>query len=59
MSIEEFEMRYRNAMDETLNELQTAVLLFAQVQNQITRIGSSLQTLSHSVEDFISQQKAE
>lgn len=57
MDLQKFESQYRDAMAETLNELQTAVLLLAQVQRKIDLIGSSVQGLSQSVEDYISQQK--
>lgn len=59
MSLQEFESQYRDAMADTLNELQTAVLLLAQVQCKINQIGSSVQSLSQSVEDYISNQKSE
>jgi uncharacterized protein YoxC len=55
-NFQEFEAQYKNAMSETLDELQTAVLLLAQVQNKIYQIGNSVQTLSQSVEEFISNQ---
>jgi hypothetical protein len=57
MDLQKFESQYRDAMAETLNELQTAVLLLAQVQRKIDLIGSSVQGLSQSVEDYIIQQK--
>lgn len=59
MSLQEFEAQYRDAMSETLNELQTAMFMLAQVQTKITQIGSTVQTLSQRVEDFISEQKIE
>ncbi len=59
MNIQDFETQYRNNMTETLNELQTAVLLLAQVQLKISQIGSSVQSLSQGVEDFITKQKTE
>ncbi|MDZ8258851.1 hypothetical protein [Nostoc sp. ChiQUE01b] len=59
MNLQDFEVQYREAMAETLNELQTAVLLLAQVQQKILTIGSSVQTLSERVEEFIADQKAE
>jgi hypothetical protein len=59
MNINEFESQYRAAMDETLNELQTAVLLLVQVQRKISEIGSYVHNLSESVEEFISNQKVE
>ncbi|AVH71901.1 hypothetical protein [Nostoc sp. 'Lobaria pulmonaria (5183) cyanobiont'] len=58
MNLQDFEVQYREAMAETLNELQTAVLLLAQVQQKILTIGSSVQTLSERVEEFIADQKA-
>ncbi|BDI15584.1 hypothetical protein ANSO36C_13860 [Nostoc cf. commune SO-36] len=59
MNLQDFETQYREAMDETLNELQTAVLLLAQVQQQISKVGSSVQNISEYVEEFIVDQKAE
>jgi glycine cleavage system regulatory protein len=59
MNINEFESQYRAAMDETLNELQTAVLLLVQVQRQISQIGNHVHHLSEQVEDFINAQKVE
>ncbi len=59
MNINEFESQYRAAMDETLNELQTTVLLLVQVQRKISEIGSYVHNLSESVEEFISNQKIE
>ncbi|MEH1967000.1 hypothetical protein [Nostoc sp.] len=59
MNIQDFEAQYREAMAETLNDLQTAVLLLAQLQQKISKIGSSVQNLSEHVEEFIANQKAE
>lgn len=59
MNIEEFENNYREIIDESLNELQTVVLLTAHLQNRITSIGQSLQNLSQTVEEFIAEQKTE
>ncbi|MBD2524337.1 hypothetical protein [Nostoc sp. FACHB-133] len=59
MNLQDFEAQYREAMAETLNELQTAVLLLAQVQNKIFTIGTSVQHISQQVEEFIEEQKAE
>ena len=59
MNIEEFENNYRRTIDESLNELQTVVLLTAHLQNRITSIGQSLQNLSQTVEEFIAEQKIE
>ena len=59
MNLQDFESRYRNQMSETLNELQAATLLLAQLQLKINQIGSSVQSLSQNVEEFITQQEAE
>lgn len=57
MSSQEFESQYREAMNETLNELQSAILLLAQAQRKISIIGSSVQNLSQSVEEYLINQK--
>lgn len=59
MNINEFESQYRAAMDETLNELQTAALLLVQIQRKIADIGSYVHNLSENVEEFINNQKVE
>ena len=59
MNIEEFETNYRNGIDETLNQLQTAVLLLSQLEARITIIGQDLQNLSQTVEEFVIQQRNE
>jgi hypothetical protein len=59
MNVQDFEAQYREAMAETLNELQTAVLLLEQVQNKILTIGNSIQNISEQVEEFITDQKSE
>lgn len=59
MNLEEFEAHYRGSIDATLNQLQTAVLLVAQLEARVISIGQDLQRLSLTVEEFISQQKSE
>jgi Na+/phosphate symporter len=59
MNLEEFESQYRAAIDETLNQLQTATLLLAQAQAKVLEIGSYVQNLSQTVEEFIAEQKSE
>lgn len=58
MNLEEFESNYRNKLEQSLNELQAAVLLAAHLENRIAAIGQNLQNLSQTVEEFIAQQKA-
>ncbi len=57
MTIDEFEIRYRESMREVLDQLQYAVMLSAQLQETVGTIGSSLQTLNHTTEQFITQQR--
>ncbi|PHJ59422.1 hypothetical protein VF14_29355 [Nostoc linckia z18] len=59
MNLQDFEAQYREAIAETLNELQAAVLLLAEVQNKISNIGNSVQNLSQRLEEFIAEQKGE
>ena len=59
MNSQDFESQYRDAMNETLNELLSAILLLAQAQRKISIIGSSVQNLSQSVEEYLSNQKPE
>lgn len=59
MNSQDFESQYRQAMNETLNELQSAILLLAQAQRKISIIGSSVQNLSQSVEEYLVNQKSE
>lgn len=59
MKLEEFENQYRDAMDETLNQLQTVILLLAQIESQVRGISSSVQSLSHTVEKYINENKSE
>ncbi|MGD1912672.1 MAG: hypothetical protein ACFB2X_18015 [Rivularia sp. (in: cyanobacteria)] len=59
MSSQDFESEYREVMNDTLNELQSAILLLAQAQRKISIIGSSVQNLSQSVEEYLIKQKSE
>ncbi len=59
MNLQDFESQYRNVIDETLNELQTAILLLAQAQRKISEIGNNVQNLSQIVEEFIANQKSQ
>ncbi|WZF15565.1 hypothetical protein WKK05_23730 [Nostoc sp. UHCC 0302] len=46
-------------MDQTLNELQAAALLLAQVQMKISEVGNYVQYISETVEEFIVEEKAQ
>ncbi|MBF2015100.1 MAG: hypothetical protein IGS23_07840 [Rivularia sp. T60_A2020_040] len=59
MNSQDFESQYREAMNQTLNELQSAILLLAQAQRKISIIGSSVKNLSESVEEYLIKEKSE
>ncbi|BCX06554.1 MAG: hypothetical protein KatS3mg066_0413 [Fischerella sp.] len=59
MNIDEFENQYRGAIAETLNELQSAMLMLTQVQLKISQIGNSVQNLSQNFEEFMARQRNE
>lgn len=58
MNLEEFENYYRETLGESLNDLQTAVLLAEQLQSRIVVIGRDLQNFSQTIEEFIAEQRA-
>lgn len=57
MNLEEFETQYRQVVDKTCNDLQTAVLLLAHLEARITNVNQDLQNLSLTVEEFITEQR--
>jgi len=59
MELDEFEAQYKQAIEENLNQLQTAVLLLAQLEARITSVGQNLQNLSQAVEEYLTQQRTE
>ncbi len=59
MNLSEFETQSRDTLEQTLNQLQTAVLLVAQLEARIVTIGQDVQNLSQTVEDYVAQQRGE
>ena len=57
MNLQEFETKYRNEIEQSLNQLQTAVLLLAQLEARITNVGQDLHNLSLTVEEFITENR--
>ena len=53
MDLEQFDNQARELIEQTLNQLQTATLLAAQLENQISETGNTVQNLSRSIETFI------
>ena len=59
MNLQEFEIQYRQELDKSLNELQTVVLLMANLEVRIASVGYNLQSLSQAVEKFLTEKKGE
>ena len=59
MNLSELENQYRQTSEQTLNQLQTAVILVAQLEASIANIAHELQNFSLTVEEFIAQNRAE
>ncbi|MBV9387413.1 MAG: hypothetical protein JOZ78_13410 [Chroococcidiopsidaceae cyanobacterium CP_BM_ER_R8_30] len=62
MDLNEFEIQYRDTIEQSINQLQAAVLLLTQlsrVEANVLAVGQNLQTLSQTVEEFITQQRTE
>lgn len=59
MTLEEFESQTRDELEQTLNQLQAATLLIAELSTQISQAGGTVQSLSRRVETFVSQQKGQ
>jgi hypothetical protein len=57
MDLETFESRTREALEQALNRLQTATLLAAQIEAEISQTGLTVQNLSRLVEDFLAAQR--
>jgi hypothetical protein len=58
MNLEEFEAQTRDVIEQTLNQLHTATLLIAQLENQVSETGKTVQALSQFIETFVAQQKS-
>jgi hypothetical protein len=59
MNMEDFESKYRDAIDEILNQLQTLTLVVARAETKISEIGNSVQKLSLTVEEFITVNRSQ
>ncbi len=62
MNLDELETQYREVMEQSLNQLQSATLLLSRlslVEANLYGLGQKLQTLSLVVEEFIIQQRTE
>lgn len=59
MNLEDFESKYRDAIDEILNQLQTLTLVVARAETKISELGNSVQKLSLTVEEFIAENRSQ
>jgi ABC-type transporter Mla subunit MlaD len=59
MDPQEFEVRYREQVNDILNRLQTAVAASTQLETTIADIGHAVQRLSREVEQFLADQRSE
>lgn len=57
MNLDEFETQYRTAIESNLNQLQTAVLLIAQLETIVTNVGQNLQNLTLTFEEYVDSQR--
>ncbi len=57
MNINEFEAQTRDRLERALNQLQTATLLIATLELQVSESGNTIKDLSRVIETFITQQK--
>ncbi|MBW4694287.1 MAG: hypothetical protein KME27_21290 [Lyngbya sp. HA4199-MV5] len=59
MTLEEFESQTREELEQTLNQLQSATLLIAELTAQISQTGRTVQSLSQNIETFVAQQRSQ
>ncbi|PSB33102.1 hypothetical protein [Stenomitos frigidus] len=59
MTLEEFESQTREELEQTLNQLQAATLLIAELTTQISQTGRTVQVLSHHIETFVTEQRSQ
>ncbi|HAX78590.1 MAG TPA: hypothetical protein DCY88_22845 [Cyanobacteria bacterium UBA11372] len=53
MTSEDLQQQYREALDETLNQLQSVTLLIAQIEAKMDDVRESMQSLSAIMEAII------
>ncbi len=57
MTLDEFEAQTREELEQTLNQLQAATLLAAQLETRISQTGRTVQALSQRIETFVTEQR--
>lgn len=59
MDVEEFRSNARASLEQTLNHLQAATLLVAELEVQIAEAGRTVQLLSQMIEAFADQRQGD
>lgn len=56
MNVEELRSQTRTVLEQTLNQLQAATLLVAELESQVSEAGKTVQHLSQIIDQFIHEQ---
>jgi ABC-type transporter Mla subunit MlaD len=59
MNLNEFESRTRDAIEQSLNQLQTATSQLTELEGQIVSAGESIQAVAQLIEEFIAEQRGQ
>jgi ABC-type transporter Mla subunit MlaD len=59
MNLTEFESQTRDAIEQALNQLQTATSQLTELEEQIITAGQSIQAVAQLVEEFIAEQRGQ
>lgn len=57
MDLDEFEIQVRDSIEQALNQLNTATLMVARLEVQLSETGRTIQILSQQVEEFLAEQR--
>lgn len=57
MNLNEFEIQARDSIEQVLNQLNTATLMVARLEIQLSETGRTIQTLSQQIEEFLAEQR--
>lgn len=57
MNLNEFETQTRDSIEQALNQLNTATLMVARLEVQLSETGRMIQILSQQIEEFLAEQR--
>lgn len=57
MNLNEFETQTRDSIEQALNQLNTATLMVARLEVQLSEAGRTIQILSRQIEEFLAEQR--